>query len=197
MPTPDYLRALHSQYRALAATEARHLTADQTRSLTYFHLDVALRGQPWAARQARDRVTAWIGRAHAVDRFIEEHHRVPRRNSRRPDHSSADGEFQLAVWLEDQRRPTARARQSAYQRLRLDAYPGLDTRSRDERWRDALDSYADFLKTNGRAPSARSADRLEASLALWATAQRRAHRHGRISAERTAALSALRIWTWG
>lgn len=198
MHTPDYLHALHTEYRQLATLNPARLTLDQRRSLAYFQADDAVAGSRVDVEVlAASQIVRWIHRAHAVDAFIGMHERIPRRNSRQPEAARTNGERVLAIWLEDQRRQTARARQCEYQRQRVDAFPHLDTRDRDQRWVGTLHEYEEFLRTYHGAPGARHAGPEERSLALWAVRQRRAHHAGTLSAERARALTSLPMWTWG
>lgn len=191
MEIPSYLRGLHEAYRRLDCVDPRRLSEDQTRSLRYFQADVAAGPVDVSARVVR-----WVAIAHEVDAYLAMHGRPPRRNSRRrqPLDTSAR---RLAGWFEDQRRPSAKARQCSYQRRRIALFPGVDARDRDQRWQDALDAYRRFLESEGRAPSARATDGSERRLAGWAAKQRCAYRAGQLCEERTALLGSLPMWTWG
>jgi hypothetical protein len=197
VPTPDYLEPLHARYSVLARTPAPHLTADQTRSLLYFRTDVAVAERPELFEHAQDRVTVWIMNAHSVDDFVAQHGDLPRRNNRRTATPKMADSRHVTLWLEDQRRPAARFRQCDYQRLRIDSYPGLDGRNREERWQDTFSAYSGFVSAKRHAPSGRSHDASERALALWATSQRRMYRAGTLPPERESALRSLSIWTWG
>ena len=197
MPTPEYLEPLQALYSGKASIDPSRLTADDKRSLAYFRADVALREQPNRNATLRDRVSVWIWNAQVIDRFVTDHGDIPRRNNRLAKIIEEPEVVRLSMWLEDQRRPAARFRHCEYQRLRLDAYPGLDRRSRDQRWLDALNGYAEFLNANGRAPAARSVDADERALALWATSQRRVYHRGVMLPDREQGLRSLLVWAWG
>lgn len=63
----------------------------------------------------------------------------------------------------------------------------------EERWKSRLDAVMDWWKRHGRPPARSSDDPAEVSLARWAEAQRRANRHGALTAERRAALECADI----
>jgi hypothetical protein len=197
MRAPAYLNELFAEYEALVTKDPRHLTADENRSLAYYRADLLLVQTTDPDKERRDRVTAWVRTAHSVDRYLAEHGQVPRRNGRRPDKTQTAETQHLAIWLEDQRRTSARGRQCEYQKRRMAAYPNLDARTRDERWKRVLADYRAFLEEHHRAPSARAADPAEHSLSLWGTRQRRLYRSGTLAAERSTELASLPIWAWG
>lgn len=195
MLIPDYVTQLHAEYERIVAQGAHG--PDESRSVAFYLADTSSESRTATAGQPVDQITRWIQHAHLVDRFIARNGRLPRRNSRQPQTESGAEERRLAVWLEEQRRPVRRDRLCIYQRRRIDAFPGMDSRDRDERWWATYDAYASFLAIRHRAPAARNADRAETALALWATRQRRAHHAGTLAVDRTHALERLPIWTWG
>lgn len=63
----------------------------------------------------------------------------------------------------------------------------------EERWRERLDALLAWWKDTGKPPSRASEDEQERSLAKWLQHQRGAHRDGKLTGERRAALEAAGV----
>ena len=196
MPIPEYLHALIAEYQQMSARDPGSLTEDEARSILYFRTEFSVEGT--TPGEIPRRVLRWVASAIAVDNVIAASEgRLPRENNRVSRAEVSTEERAVVEWLRYQRRYLTRDTHCDYQRSRLEALPGFMWDPIAERWSSTFRDYEQFLDQHRRAPSVRSSDPLERSLAAWSSKQRHQRRRGRLDPEREMVLSCLPIWIWG
>jgi hypothetical protein len=189
-------RVLERKFSPLSGRPLNALSPDEARSAKFLETDRLIR--EGAVRvDSVSRIARWLMNISELERFVEQHRRLPRDN-RRPDAPTITAEERrLEQWLNYQSRPRTRDLHCSYQAERLALLPAYTGTRQMDRWTQHLRSYAGFTLLNRRAPRLRSADKQEQQLARWAAKQRLAARNGELPIERGQALSDLPFWTWG
>jgi hypothetical protein len=196
MPEPQIWRQLEAKFSPLSDRPSFSLSPDEIRSLQFLETDRRVRENTIGTNSA-NRIVRWLQNASELERFVQEHRRLPRDNRRPGAPTIAPEERRLEQWLNYQSRPRTRDLHCCYQAERLALLPAYTGTRQIDRWTVQLHSYAGFTLLNRRAPRLRSADKQEQRLARWAAKQRLAARNGQLLAERARALSKLHFWTWG
>ena len=198
MPIPEYLHALIADYQDLTARDPGSLTVDEARSIRYFRTEQFIAAGITPPAGTSRKLLRWVTSARAVDDVIASAGRLPRENNRVSRAEVLTEERAVVEWLRYQRRYVTRDTHCDYQRRRLQAFPGFMWDPIADRWSDTLRASEQFLDQHRRAPSVRSSDPIERSLAAWSSKQRHLRRRrGRLDPERETTLAALPIWTWG
>jgi hypothetical protein len=118
----------------------------------------------------------------------EGHSRVPR------DH--VEDAIRLGDWVSAQRSFRKSARLTASRIERLEALPGWTWHAKAAQWEDSFGELEALAARQGLARLPKGRDKSAVRIRTWVNHQRRFHRIGRLSAERTARLEALPGWSW-
>lgn len=136
-------------------------------SLVFFAIEREELGLAERVPEQPLRALAWIRTALAVEAFVEEHQRMPVRNSRAVRSDANAVEQALADWLRYQRRPRTKYLHCEYQRLRLECIAGFEWAPNALRRELRAAEHQEFVDVTGRLPRHRSSDANERSLAAW------------------------------
>lgn len=133
----------------------------------------------------------WHHHLEKVRAFTSEHGRLP---ARRDD-------LAAAAWLASQRFLLRAGQVRPGRAEELASLPGwtesLAAADRNRAaWAERVAELERFLEGDGCYPDPHAEDPAEVELARWVTSQRKAHRGGDLSAQRTAVLVALPNWRW-
>lgn len=197
VPHPTPLDRLRAECAKLDLRERSNLSADQRRSLIYFHFELDLNSCVANPSPASVRVVQWFAVLNSLENFIAREGRWPRENNRAEKDEISEEERRLASWVRTQRSAIDQGRRCGYQINRLACLEGFHHRPLQDRWNHHLHDFRRFTDTHHRAPSVRSTDVLEQRLAAWAAKQRFAYRNGALSFIRIETLERLNCWTWG
>lgn len=188
MDTKAELLALHEQWAQRVARRSRG--SDLARSIEFFLTETGATD----SRQAPRRIANWMAKLSALEDFVQQAGRSPRRNARRSPTQVDSGEERLANWVRQQRRSEATL--CEYQRARLECVPGFSWAPNEDAWRDQLERHREFAASAGYPPSLRSRDRTERRLASWARAQGSRYRDGKLENHRVDELISVPYWQW-
>lgn len=148
----------------------------------------------WDIR-ARPTVRRWNLNLSDLDRFVAEHDRIPRRNSRLPKGAISVEETRLHNWVRSQRRH--RHGLCPYQVERLWQVPHFSWDPLEDAWDRNVDNYLAFTNTSRRHPSmAAPAGSSERQLGVWAANQRAAEKVLILPHHRIVQLDELPYWFW-
>lgn len=188
MPEPTGLARLFQEYSTLAGQDRRRQTADQARSLQYFHDEMASSGDGSAPRA---RTIRWVYTVKSVDAFVTSAGHLPRENNRLPKLEIDPREQALADWIRYQRRPASRALHCEYQRRRLECLLGFSWDPLGDQWDAQFAQFTRFVGEFHRAPRYRAEDATERTIAAWAAKQRHFLRSGTLPEDRVRKLRNL------
>jgi hypothetical protein len=197
VPHPTPVDRLRTEYTELDLRQRSNLSADQRRSLIYFHYELDLNSRVPNPSPAPVRVVQWFAALNFLENFIAREGRWPRENNRAERDEISEEERRLAIWVRSQRSAIDHGRRCEYQIKRLACIQGFHHHPLQDRWNHHLHDFRRFTDTHHRAPSVRSTDVLEQKLAEWAAKQRFAYRDGTLSHSRIETLERLSYWTWG
>lgn len=211
----DPLDELHSRYARIAQRPPLLLSADDRRSLRFFHTETALTADPGRRLEHRTIETRWLLTVFELTDFVKREGRWPRENNRDPRPPISDEEKRLAGWVRTHRRSVRNGESCTYQQQRPACIPGYTLDPHGDRWATQFAAYRQFVEHEHRAPREhitvlqergdgqpeRTDDEGERASANWAAKQRHKHRRGTLPPERTSALEDYRrsggIWHWG
>jgi hypothetical protein len=186
-----------ARYEALTVGPEAALSPDDLLSLRYYSIYIALRENPLAFPDERDRFVKWTRRALELEAAFSRTTHYPVENNRRPTSPAAAAEQSLAAWHRYQRRTETRHSHCGFQRDWLWHMPRNHGHNRDSQWVLQKREYRRFLLERGRAPRYRSDDSSEKRLAAWASKQRMRYRAENLTPKQVSELEAMTMWSWG
>ncbi|MGP5397656.1 helicase associated domain-containing protein [Arthrobacter rhombi] len=144
-----------------------------------------------------DATRGWEGNALSLDRFVEEHGRLPRRSADTTETAGALEVF-LYHWVRAQRAASAEGLLPSRRERRLEEIPGWVVLGREQlhakHWDERLAACIAFHDEHDRIPSFKyGTSTLERSLGSWLARQRTRARRGTLPAARASALQPLLI----
>jgi superfamily II DNA or RNA helicase len=157
------------------------LTAEQVSRLEKLH------GWRWAVHDGK-----WEEGFRHLEKYLSSHGDAQVSTS----YEDPDDGYKLGVWVGSQRGRWSKGTLQPERAKRLEALPGWQWETVDNRWEEGFQRLEEYVKEAGTARVGARHKQGSYPLGQWVNVQRTAYRDGTISAERRKRLEQLPEWSW-
>jgi superfamily II DNA or RNA helicase len=147
----------------------------------------ALPGWSWAVHAGQ-----WEEGFRHLEKYLASHRDAQVSTS----YEDPDDGYKLGVWVGSQRRRWTKGTLQPDRVERLEAHPGWQWETFDNRWDEGFQRLEEYVKETGTARVGARHKQGGYPLGQWVNVQRTAYRDGTINAERQKRLEQLPEWSW-